>query len=329
MRRILTAMAEDRVDREAILARRALLVGSTLAALSCSSPGKPRADGSVETADVPPPGSAASAAGSAIAPPPEPSSWESVMMKAPPLEPPPASAAISENERKVLTEQASNMRAAYAELGKVWDQGPPDCAPSSCEERWQESTKKIFGILEGRRGPLCGWGAGEPISFIERFDAHQQFLREQAEVLKKRFAEAAERSGQEREWRRLQVGGMIPQPCLSCVAPSPRVFEQVVFAEGAAEPESGSHTIADLLATTFNANPGLRLAIRGHADPGEPGDKLALSRQRAEAVAALLVKKGIPASRFVVVPLGDAIPIESPRGDRRAANRRVDFETAP
>lgn len=321
-------MAEEKVDRDAILARRALLVGSTLAALSCSSPGKQGADAAVETANVPPPASAPSGAGSALPRPPAASSWEAVMTGAPPLEAPPPGASISEDERRSLTDQATSMRAAYGELEQLWKAGPPDCGPASCRDRWDEPTRQLSGILRGRQGPRCGWGINQPISYIERELAHGRFLHEQAEALEARFAEAAKRAGEEDAWERLRLANVIPQPCLSCMAPPPRVLEWISFDEGATDAKQEAEHVVEALAEMLSANPGLRVAIRGHADPAEAGDKLALSKKRAESVAARLTKKGVPASRLVIVPLGDAVPIESSKGPRRASNRRVDFESA-
>jgi outer membrane protein OmpA-like peptidoglycan-associated protein len=70
-----------------------------------------------------------------------------------------------------------------------------------------------------------------------------------------------------------------------------------------------------------------RVRIEGHTDnQGNPELNLQLSKDRAQAVAAHLIKAGIDASRLEVEGFGDTRPIApnlTPRG--RELNRRVEF----
>lgn len=322
-------MSEDTFDKEAILRRRALFLGSTLAALSCSSPEKVAPDAAVDTAIVPTPGSAPAASGTAIPREPAGSSWAAIMTGAPPLDAPPAGAAISEQERAALADQAEDMRGVYEALGRAWDQGAPDCPPESCKSQWEETVKQIRRVVEGTHGPLCGWGESEPISYIERDEAHRRFLREQAEALRARLTEAAKRAGQEEAWAQIRIGGIVAHPCLSCIAPKPRVFARVSFAEGSTDLDASAQSALEDVKRTLASDPTMRLSVRGHADAKEPGDKAALAKKRAEAVVAFLTKNGVAQSRLVVAGLADAVPITSSNGAQRGDNRRVDFERAP
>lgn len=322
-------MSEDTLDKEAIVARRALFVGTTLAALSCSSPEKVSPDAAVETVGVPMPGSAPASSGSALPREQPPGSWASIMAGAPPLDAPPASAGVSEQERTALAEQAKAMRAAYDALGKAWEQGPPECPPESCRSKWEETARQISNLVEGMRGPLCGWAESEPISTIERDGAHRRFLQKQAGALEKRFAEAAKRAGQTEAWEKIRMGGVVPHPCLSCVAPKPRVFQRVSFAEASTDIDKGAEELLGQVKQILASDPTMRLSVRGHADSKEAGDKAAIAKKRAEVVVAFLVKSGVAQSRLVATGLGDAVPIASSNGDERVDNRRVDFERAP
>jgi OmpA-OmpF porin, OOP family len=78
----------------------------------------------------------------------------------------------------------------------------------------------------------------------------------------------------------------------------------------------------------MNERTAIQIEIAGHTDAtGTEGYNLQLSGTRANAVAAYLRKKGIPASRVTVVSHGEKIPVASnttPEGRRR--NRRVEFK---
>ena len=66
-------------------------------------------------------------------------------------------------------------------------------------------------------------------------------------------------------------------------------------------------------------------ALEGHADDtGSAEHNLALSRERAEAVAKEMAASGFPASGLTVVGLGEKYPIDSNRTSKgRRENRRV------
>lgn len=327
-------MSNEESDREAILARRALLVTSTLAALSCSSPNSSSGGGTVdtvavETVNVPPPGSGTASAAptaSPIAPDPNRPKWASVIANAPSFDVPPAGAGVSEDERQALERQTKAMREAYDTFGAAWDAAPPRCAPDACEDNWAALSQQITGILEGLRGPLCGWGDRQPISFIEREGAHHAFLKAQATALEAELTKAAEGAGQKELWAKMRSGGSIPHPCLSCVQPTPRIFDTVRFEDDKSVIDDAQKGQIDRIQQTLAADPKMRVQIRGHADAAEKGDKKALAKKRAEAVRDALTKAGVAANRLQIVVLADAVPITSSKGPDREQNRRVDFE---
>jgi OOP family OmpA-OmpF porin len=73
------------------------------------------------------------------------------------------------------------------------------------------------------------------------------------------------------------------------------------------------------------AHPRARLSVTGHADTvGAHGYNLALSRDRARAVRAALMARGVPASQIVVRAKGETAPaIDTGDEVREPRNRRV------
>ena len=78
-------------------------------------------------------------------------------------------------------------------------------------------------------------------------------------------------------------------------------------------------------------DPSLRLSIDGHTDStGTAERNRELSRQRAEAVQAALVAKGIAADRLQAQGFGPDQPLaDNATEDGRAKNRRVELVRLP
>ena len=80
------------------------------------------------------------------------------------------------------------------------------------------------------------------------------------------------------------------------------------------------------LFSVLKADPKLRVSIEGHTDTtGTPAHNLDLSRHRADAVMAELVKRGIAAARMTAAGFGQTKPVASNDTEiGRAQNRRVE-----
>jgi len=97
------------------------------------------------------------------------------------------------------------------------------------------------------------------------------------------------------------------------------------FEESSAEIQAASHSLIGEVAEALRPCLGSIIAITGHTDSSgpEPGN-IALSQERAEAVQAALIRRGIPADGLRARGVGSAEPVTGlDPGD--PANRRIDF----
>ncbi len=102
----------------------------------------------------------------------------------------------------------------------------------------------------------------------------------------------------------------------------------VNFATGSAEaPESVMGLLHDAAATLKALPAGHRIEIAGYTDnTGDPDANLVLSRQRAEAVRAVLIKDGAPEDMLVARGFGAADPVDSNDTEEgRFRNRRIEY----
>lgn len=99
------------------------------------------------------------------------------------------------------------------------------------------------------------------------------------------------------------------------------------FATGKATIEPDSFTTLDAAAAALKATKDVRIEVAGHTDNAGTADaNLRLSQQRAEAVAAALVERGVAAGRLAAKGYGQTVPVADNRTEEgRARNRRVEL----
>lgn len=97
------------------------------------------------------------------------------------------------------------------------------------------------------------------------------------------------------------------------------------FDEGRSRIDAASADLLDEVAASLRPCVGSIIAVTGHTDSrGNEGANLALSRERAGAVRAALIARGIPADGLRASGVGSAQPVEGLQPDD-AANRRIEF----
>jgi len=105
------------------------------------------------------------------------------------------------------------------------------------------------------------------------------------------------------------------------------VIKGITFDLDRASIRQSSYRLLDEAVKVMGEFPDLNLLIRGHTDQtGTAEYNLKLSLERAEAVKAYLVSKGVAAGRLRSEGVGAAEPVVEGRDDAaRAKNRRIEF----
>lgn len=99
--------------------------------------------------------------------------------------------------------------------------------------------------------------------------------------------------------------------------------EPLLFDGERADLRPAAAATVDRIGALLAEAPGVPVRLVGHtADlPGPPSRAVALSRQRAEAVAARLVAAGVDPARVTVDGAGESEPLDTPEASRRVEVR--------
>ncbi|HXO74786.1 MAG TPA: OmpA family protein, partial [Puia sp.] len=89
-----------------------------------------------------------------------------------------------------------------------------------------------------------------------------------------------------------------------------------------------SQTELDQVVQLLKDNPTLHIQINGHTDnSGKTTDNKTLSENRARAVTAYLITKGIAQTRLAFKGFGDTVPVaDNATQEGRAQNRRTELK---
>jgi outer membrane protein OmpA-like peptidoglycan-associated protein len=327
----------DEHDRDAIMARRAILLAGALAAVHCAAPspngtgssgndgsGRPQSSGTSGPSNQPP-----TSDFKPLALPP----FSELLTGFPPTSVP---ASLPDGLAKyALVGHEHAVKAELAQYEAVWN-AFPSCAASEpdCRAKYRELSEKAKPLFD-RRGIFGGFGCGSYAGETGTLNARKmranvflQKLQAQIEEQFEALAKAQSPSG-EQEWRKLLAGAKVqpPMPCLS-PCPMPEVSPltmNVLFSEGS---DKLDHTRDIELAVNLwkgNRKPA-KIIVRGHRNSSESA-KLALAR--AKNVAAALEKAGVAKKDLVVISLEDTLPVEHADSPEKAQNQRVDFDLEP
>lgn len=123
------------------------------------------------------------------------------------------------------------------------------------------------------------------------------------------------------------TGGTLPLAPLHCQEDVNALLgaRTIRFKEGSSAIDRGSRTLLDEVAAALRPCVGSVIAVTGHTDArGSEAANRVLSRQRADAVRAALIERGIPAEGLRARGLGSAQPVEGLLPED-PANRRIEF----
>ena len=101
----------------------------------------------------------------------------------------------------------------------------------------------------------------------------------------------------------------------------------IEFDTGKATLKPESEKVLGQVLTLLNKQPDWKMRIEGHTDStGTKAGNQTLSRQRADAVVAWLVKNAVAPARLTAAGLGDTKPVaDNSTAEGRARNRRVEL----
>jgi outer membrane protein OmpA-like peptidoglycan-associated protein len=105
-------------------------------------------------------------------------------------------------------------------------------------------------------------------------------------------------------------------------------LEGITFATGKSVIEPSSEATLEKVLEAAKAHPEVEVEISGHTDnTGKRSSNLKLSQQRADAVKAWLVARGIDASRITTKGYGPDKPVaDNKTAEGRAKNRRIEMK---
>jgi OOP family OmpA-OmpF porin len=141
-------------------------------------------------------------------------------------------------------------------------------------------------------------------------------------------ADAADKCGAEPETKNgFQDDDGCPDEVPAAVAKFTGAIKGINFVTGSAKITAGSRPVLDRAVAVLKEHPTVRLEIAGHTDDRGSADRnRTLSQERAEAVKAYLVSKGIDESRLRAAGYGPDKPVDPAKtAAARSKNRRVEF----
>ncbi len=111
----------------------------------------------------------------------------------------------------------------------------------------------------------------------------------------------------------------------------PLILHGVNFESGQSRLTSGSLIVLDQVAAALLVHANIRVEIAGHTDSTGPRQlNRRLSQNRAQAVVAYLIRRGVPPYRMIARGYGPDNPIASNETEvGRARNRRVELRVLP
>lgn len=206
--------------RAAILKRRALFVGSALAAAGCTPNGNAKPTEEPPTGQTGPTAPVVSVAPAPSAPQPTTTTK--------PEEPPPKTVAgrpsydvpegVSDEAKKRYDRLHEFMKESHARLDPALAT-LPDCTLRACEPRYRQAATVLADLRKDQRLLyICPGKSDEAKAFQPHYEAHKKHLQERLDLLDNSLRKA---SGDEKAYQALvaEIAMSKPIPCLSFACP--------------------------------------------------------------------------------------------------------------
>ena len=125
----------------------------------------------------------------------------------------------------------------------------------------------------------------------------------------------------------LESGAVDVNARLASIESVREILQGVTFATGSAQLTASARTVLDVQANKLKRRPGVPVEVAGFASStGDPQRNLILSQQRAEAVRAFLVERGVEGTSITARGYGIENPIASNDTEAgRRANQRIEL----
>jgi hypothetical protein len=197
-------------DRRTILERRALFLGSALAALGCGPKTNTTQPADPQVVSIP--GSEDTKPTSDTEPTPPADRQPSTRGDLPPLDTP---AGVSERARQNYEALAKRMTAAHDILDEM-EKMIPSCAVASCEGDWKKLAEKHFALDDSFRfAHTCPGSSAEAKAYEERAKLHSDYYQKRRTGIEAQIATAVGSGDQRYQELRNEVARANPRPCLS------------------------------------------------------------------------------------------------------------------
>jgi OmpA-OmpF porin, OOP family len=237
-----------------------------------------------------------------------------------------------------LVERAGETSAAAVDVeGPVWkigyelQDGATKPSPLQIMRNFQNATRRGGGTIEGEYPGWCEGMLDQSLNVgngCTHYGVSMRFSRSGREV----WAYAQARGNGEGydlviAEREPMKQDLVANDLLDKIEKEGFVALYINFDTGKATIKPDSNAILDDVASALTTAPALRLEVAGHTDNvGTAEANQKLSEDRARAVVAALVARGIAAPRLSAKGYGQSSPVADNRSeDGRAQNRRVEL----
>jgi OmpA-OmpF porin, OOP family len=238
---------------------------------------------------------------------------------------------LKENAEGEKRAAAVDVEGPFWKIDYALKEGVTRPSPLQIMRNFQAAAKKAGGTIEGEYPGWCQGMLDESLRVGNGCTHHgvsMRFARDAREIWA--YVQASgEGTGYELvvAEREAMQQDIVAADLLASIEKDGFVALYITFETGKAVIAAESEPLLDQVAGALKSAPALRFEVAGHTDNvGSPDANLKLSEERAGAVTAALVARGVDASRLTPKGYGQSSPVADNRSEEgRAKNRRVEL----